>query len=121
MPLPLVKHHAYELCRPFLLLYLLLLKKLFYIVPLFALVQSKSEANFLSRVIAGNNILNALFMVAAAIMAIALLGAGMSIAQLFLFTAVLNIIVSIILFKREPAFFNRLFILVGLRASDNQS
>ena len=37
----------------------------FYIVPLYALVQSRSEKSHRSRVIAGNNILNAAFIVAA--------------------------------------------------------
>ena len=36
----------------------------FYIVPLYALIQSRSEPHHRSRIIAGNNILNALFMVA---------------------------------------------------------
>ncbi|MEJ2321826.1 MAG: cell division protein ZipA C-terminal FtsZ-binding domain-containing protein, partial [Gammaproteobacteria bacterium] len=41
----------------------------FYIVPLYALVQARSAPDHRSRVIAGLNILNALFMVVAAIMA----------------------------------------------------
>jgi MFS family permease len=44
-----------------------------FIVPLFALVQSRSDPARRSRVIAANNILNALFMVAAAILSIILL------------------------------------------------
>ena len=51
----------------------------FYIVPLFALVQQKSDPEHLSRVIAGNNILNALFMVASAVLAIVLLGVWLTI------------------------------------------
>ena len=42
----------------------------FYIVPLYALIQSRSERSHQSRVIAGNNILNALFMVGSAAMAV---------------------------------------------------
>ena len=38
-----------------------------YIVPLYALIQARSNPKRRSRVIAGNNILNALFMIAAAI------------------------------------------------------
>ena len=41
----------------------------FYIVPLYALVQHRPSPSHLSRVIAGLNILNALFMVFAAVMA----------------------------------------------------
>ena len=47
----------------------------FYIVPLYALVQQRSKPSHRSRVIAGNNILNALFMVtAAAVFAMLILG-----------------------------------------------
>ena len=70
----------------------------FYIVPLFALVQQRSDAQDLSRVIAGNNILNALLMVLSAIMAIVLLGAGVTIAQLFLIVAVLNAAVALYIY-----------------------
>jgi hypothetical protein len=62
----------------------------FFIVPLYALVQSRSDVAHRSRIIAGNNILNAPFMVAAARPAATLLAAGMSVAQLILMTAVLN-------------------------------
>jgi len=46
----------------------------FYIVPLYALVQQRTDPAHRSRVIAGNNILNALFMVVSAITAMLLLG-----------------------------------------------
>ena len=48
----------------------------FYIVPLYALIQSRSEPQHRSRIIAGNNILNACFMVAASLAAIGFLQAG---------------------------------------------
>ncbi len=48
----------------------------FYIVPLYALIQERSEPAYRSRIIAANNILNALFMVASAGLAIVLLGGG---------------------------------------------
>lgn len=64
-----------------------------YIVPLYTVVQSRCEDRHRSRVIAGNNILNAAFMVAAALFAIALLQFGLSIPQLFLATAGLNVLV----------------------------
>jgi MFS family permease len=51
----------------------------FYIVPLYALIQERSEPSFRSRIIAANNILNAIFMVASAGIAIGLLKAGLSI------------------------------------------
>lgn len=79
----------------------------FYCVPLYALVQTRSEASHRSRVIAGNNILNALFMVVAAVLAIVLLGAGCSVPQLFLITALLNAIVAGCIYTLRPEFITR--------------
>ena len=80
----------------------------FYIVPLYALVQARSEPSHRSRVIAGNNILNALFMVVSAVFAIVLLGvAGFTIPQLFLASAVLNAVVAIYIYTVVPEFLLR--------------
>jgi 1-acyl-sn-glycerol-3-phosphate acyltransferase len=83
----------------------------FYIVPLYALVQSRSVPSHLSRVIAGLNILNALFMVSAAVMAMLILGpAGLSIPDLFLISAVLNAIVAVYIFTLVPEFLMRFLV-----------
>jgi 1-acyl-sn-glycerol-3-phosphate acyltransferase len=83
----------------------------FYIVPLYALVQARSEPSHLSRVIAGLNILNALFMVSAAVMAMLLLGpAGLSIPDLFLISAVLNAVVAVYIFTLVPEFLMRFLV-----------
>ena len=83
----------------------------FYIVPLYALVQSRSKPSHRSRVIAGLNILNALFMVIAALFAIWLLGAaGFTIPQLFLATAILNAVVAIYIFTLVPEFLMRFLV-----------
>ncbi len=80
----------------------------FYIVPLYALVQARSDPSRRSRVIAGNNILNALFMVVSALFAIVMLGsAGFSIPQLFLASAVLNAVVAIYIYSLVPEFLLR--------------
>lgn len=79
----------------------------FFIVPLYALIQTRSEPQYRSRVIAGNNILNALFMVVAAGLAAGMLAAGFSIAQLILMTAVLNAVVAIYIFTLVPEFLLR--------------
>jgi 1-acyl-sn-glycerol-3-phosphate acyltransferase len=85
----------------------------FYIVPLYALVQQRSEASHRSRVIAGNNILNAFFMVIAAIFAMLMLGrAGFSIPELFLVTAILNAIVAVYIFTLVPEFLMRFLIWI---------
>jgi len=79
----------------------------FFIVPLFALIQLRCDPAHISRTIAGMNILNALFMVAAAGLAIVLLGQGLSIPQLFLVTAVLNAVVALYIFSLVPEFLMR--------------
>ena len=70
----------------------------FYIVPLYALIQERSEPAFRSRIIAANNILNALFMVASAGIALGLLKAGCTIPQLFLATGLMNALVAIYIY-----------------------
>lgn len=79
----------------------------FYIVPLYALVQSRSDPASRSRTIAGNNILNALFMVAAAGLAAGLLHAGLSIPQLILVTALMNAAVAVYIYTLVPEFLMR--------------
>jgi len=74
-----------------------------YVVPLFALIQTRAERSHLSRTIGGMNILNALFMVIAALTAMALLSAGLSVPEIFLFTALLNLtmLLSLCFLRRE--------------------
>jgi 1-acyl-sn-glycerol-3-phosphate acyltransferase len=79
----------------------------FFIVPLFALIQTRCDPKHVSRTIAGMNILNALFMVGAAGVAIVLLGQGFTIPQLFLVTAVLNALVALYIFSLVPEFLMR--------------
>ena len=79
----------------------------FYIVPLFALIQVRCDQQHLSRTIAGMNILNALFMVVAALLAMVLLRAGLNIPQIFLVTAVLNAAVAVYIFSLVPEFLMR--------------
>jgi len=81
-----------------------------YIVPLYALIQSRSDPRHRSRVIAGNNILNALFMVGAALLAIALFQLGMTIPQLFLVTALLNAAVAAYIYTLVPEFLMRFLV-----------
>jgi 1-acyl-sn-glycerol-3-phosphate acyltransferase len=79
----------------------------FFIVPLFALVQSRTPQGELSRVIAGNNIINAVFLVVAAVFAFGMLAAGLTIPQLFLVTALLNAAVTLWIFLLVPEFLMR--------------
>ena len=80
-----------------------------YIVPLFALVQSRTPREQISRVISGNNILNAVFMVLASVFGLGLLKLGLSVPQLLLATAVLNALVAIYIFTLVPEFGMRFF------------
>lgn len=81
-----------------------------FIVPLYALVQTRAAPAHRSRVIAGNNILNALFMVAAALIAIALLQAGLSIPQLFLVATLMNAAVAVFIYGLVPEFLMRFLV-----------
>ena len=76
-------------------------------VPLYALIQHRTERKHLSRVIAANNIINSIFMVIASLVAIVLLGAGLSIPQLFVVLAVLNGVVAIYIYSLLPEFLLR--------------
>lgn len=83
----------------------------FYIVPLYALIQSRTAEKERARVIAANNILNALFMVVSAIVSILLLSvAKLSIPELFLVVSLLNIAVNTYIFKIVPEFTMRFMI-----------
>jgi MFS family permease len=88
----------------------------FYIVPLYASIQHRTAPDHRARVIAANNVLNALFMVLAALLAIAVLAADYSIPQLFLLVAVLNAAVAIYIYRLAPEFVLRFvtWILVHL-------
>ena len=79
----------------------------FYIVPLYALIQERSEPAFRSRIIAANNILNAVFMVASAGVAIGLFAAGLSIPQIFLVTALMNAAIAVFIYGLVPEFLMR--------------
>ena len=83
-----------------------------YIVPLYALVQQRSAPSHLSRVIAGNNILNAVFMVAAALIAVALLDQGLNIPQLLLVMAIFNAAVAVYVFALVPEFLMRFVVWI---------
>lgn len=83
----------------------------FYIVPLFAFIQHRADPRHLSRIIAANNILNALLMVAAAITGVVVLTVlDMTVPQLFLILALANVIVAGYIYTVVPEFLIRLLI-----------
>ncbi len=81
-----------------------------YIVPLYALILERSDPERRSRTIAANNILNALFMVLSALLAIALLTNGVSIPELFLVLVLLNVLVAIYIYTLVPEFLMRFLV-----------
>lgn len=70
-----------------------------YSVPLYALMQTASVEGERSRMIAANNILNAVCMVASAVIITALLGAGLGLAHLYLVLAGVSLIMALYCWK----------------------
>ena len=88
-----------------------------FIVPLFALVQSRTPKDELSRVIAGLNIQNAFFIVLAAGIALAVQKLlGWTIPQVFLALAIANALVTLWIFSIVPEFFMRFLAWLWIRA-----
>jgi len=79
----------------------------FYTVPLMTFIQQRSASAERSRVIAGNNILNALLMVLSSFMLVGLLAAAVSISGIFLILALLNVAVAIYIYTVIPEFLLR--------------
>ncbi len=78
-----------------------------YSVPMYALIQLRSAPTHRARIIAANNILNALFMIASAVIAGALLHAGLSIPQVFLVVGLANAVVAGYIFLLVPEYLLR--------------
>jgi hypothetical protein len=76
-------------------------------VPLYALILQRSSATHRARIIACNNVMNAAFMVGAALVAVALLELGVSIPQLILLAAILNAVVAVYIYSLVPEFLMR--------------
>jgi len=79
----------------------------FYIVPLNAMIQKRSNPQTRARVIAANNVLNALLMVSSALATVAALQAGVNIPQIFLSLGILSAVITGTLFLQLPEFVRR--------------
>ncbi len=86
-----------------------------YSVPMYALIQLRSQATHRARIIAANNILNALFMIVSSILAGALLKAAFTIPQTFLFVGVANAVVAAYIFLLVPEYLLRFIAWVASR------
>ncbi len=86
-----------------------------YSVPMYALIQMRSQPTHRARIIAANNILNALFMIASSLLAGALLSAGLSIPQLFGLVGLANAVVAFYIFMLVPEYLLRFVAWVASR------
>jgi 1-acyl-sn-glycerol-3-phosphate acyltransferase len=84
-------------------------------VPMYALIQLRSAPTHRARIIAANNILNALFMIGSAVIAGLLLGAGFTVPQLFLTIGVANALVATYIFLLVPEYLLRFIAWVATR------
>ncbi len=78
-----------------------------YSVPMYALIQQQSNNAECARIIAANNIINALFMIASSLIAGAMLGAGLTIPDVIFWTGVANAAVTLAIFVAEPSYWRR--------------
>ncbi len=78
-----------------------------YSVPMYALIQLRSQPTHRARIIAANNILNALFMIASSVIAGLLLKSNSTIPQIFLFTGLANAVVAFYIFMLVPEYLLR--------------
>ena len=78
-----------------------------YSVPLYALIQSRAAKTHVARIVAANNILNALFIIVASLAAAALSARGLTIPQLFLVAALMNAAVAAFIYRLVPEFLLR--------------
>ena len=76
-----------------------------YIVPLYTLIQERAEEKVRSRVIAYNNIMNAVFMVGAALFGMLAFSLNATLPALFLVVGILNVFIFLYIILVIPEFF----------------
>ena len=86
-----------------------------YSVPMYALIQLRSQPSHRARIIAANNILNALFMIVSSVGVGALLAANFTIPQVFLITGLLNAVVAFYIFMLVPEYLLRFVAFMATR------
>tara|TARA_B100000925_G_C22010564_1_gene476176 strand:+ start:2580 stop:4463 length:1884 start_codon:yes stop_codon:yes gene_type:complete len=80
-----------------------------YIVPLYTLLQTKSPEETRSQFIACNNIINAIYMVGAAVCSILLLSLGLKLKEIFLIVSLINLVPGLIFLVKYPSDFYLIF------------
>jgi 1-acyl-sn-glycerol-3-phosphate acyltransferase len=86
-----------------------------YSVPMYALIQLRSQPTHRARIIAANNILNALFMIVSSLGVGLLLSLGFTIPQVFLVVGLLNAVVAGYIFLLVPEYLLRFVAFVLTR------
>jgi len=86
-----------------------------YSVPMYALIQARSVATHRARIIAANNILNALFMIASSLIVGVLLHVGLTVPQVFLALGIANAVVATYIFLVVPEYLLRFVAWVASR------
>lgn len=84
----------------------------FFIVPLYTLMQTQSERQTRSCVIAANNILNALFMVLAALLLMGMFAVDFTVIDVFAVLFATSVVVGIYLVAKSPEFWRRFRLMV---------
>ena len=74
-----------------------------YIVPLYAIMQHNSESKYLSRIVAANNVLNALLMVISSIFIALLIKFNLDLLQIFLIVGILNCFIFFFTYQNKYA------------------
>ena len=86
-----------------------------YSVPMYALIQLRAPASHRARIIAANNILNAVFMIASSLIVGVLLALGLTIPQVFGLTALANLAVALYIFLLVPEYLLRFVAFIASR------
>jgi 1-acyl-sn-glycerol-3-phosphate acyltransferase len=86
-----------------------------YSVPMYALIQLRAQPTHRARIIASNNILNALFMIASSVIAGLLIKFGFTIPQIFLIVGLANAVVAFYIFMLVPEYLLRFVAWVASR------
>ncbi|MGH7126887.1 MAG: MFS transporter, partial [Stellaceae bacterium] len=73
-----------------------------FIVPLYTIMQARSDESHRSRVVAANNILNAVYIVVAGVISALMLAAGLTVPEVFLTVGVVNAIAAVVVMRLLP-------------------
>jgi acyl-[acyl-carrier-protein]-phospholipid O-acyltransferase / long-chain-fatty-acid--[acyl-carrier-protein] ligase len=84
-------------------------------VPLYALLQARSEESHRSRVVAANNVLNAVFIAVASGINLALLRLGVTVTQVFLIVGILNAAAALVVMRLIPGVILKTFLAAIFR------